>query len=67
VQSILGIFNYVRNFIPNFSAKAKFLTDKLSAPKVIADVGDNLGAGVKRPASVAALSTSALRKKGFLS
>jgi hypothetical protein len=31
VQSILGIFNYVRNFIPNFSEKAKFLTDKLAA------------------------------------
>jgi hypothetical protein len=29
VQSILGVFNYVRNFIPDFSAKAKFLTDKL--------------------------------------
>ena len=31
VQSVLGIFNYVRNFIPNFSDKAKFLTDKLAA------------------------------------
>ena len=26
VQSVLGVFNYVRNFIPEFSAKAKFLT-----------------------------------------
>jgi hypothetical protein len=31
VQSVLGVFNYVRNFIPDFSAKAKFLTDKLNA------------------------------------
>jgi hypothetical protein len=31
VQSVLGIFNYVRNFIPGFSQKAKFLTDKLNA------------------------------------
>jgi hypothetical protein len=29
VQSVLGVFNYVRNFIPDFSNKAKFLTDKL--------------------------------------
>ncbi len=31
VQSVLGVMNYVRNFIPDFSAKAKHLTDKLSA------------------------------------
>jgi hypothetical protein len=31
VQSTLGILNYVRNFVPNFSLKAKCLTDKLSA------------------------------------
>jgi hypothetical protein len=31
VQSVLGVMNYVRNFIPNFSALAKHLTDKLSA------------------------------------
>jgi hypothetical protein len=31
VQSVLGIMNYVRNFIPDFAAKAKFLTDKLIA------------------------------------
>jgi hypothetical protein len=31
VQSVLGIFNYVRNFIPHFSDKAKFLTDKLAS------------------------------------
>jgi hypothetical protein len=31
VQSVLGIFNYVRNFIPNFSESARFLTDKLSS------------------------------------
>jgi hypothetical protein len=34
VQSILGIFNYVRNYIPNFSDKARFLTDKLAAVPV---------------------------------
>lgn len=33
VQSILGILNYVRNFVPNFSEKARFLTDKLVAVK----------------------------------
>jgi hypothetical protein len=31
VQSTLGILNYVRNFVPDFSFKAKCLTDKLSA------------------------------------
>jgi hypothetical protein len=31
VQSVLGVLNYVRNFVPNFSAKAKHLTDKLAA------------------------------------
>jgi len=31
VQSVLGVLNYVRNFVPNFSDKAKHLTDKLSA------------------------------------
>ena len=30
VQSVLGVFNYVRHFIPNFSTLAKFLTSKLS-------------------------------------
>jgi hypothetical protein len=35
VQSVLGIMNYVRNFIPNFSDKAKFLTDKLAAVAVV--------------------------------
>jgi len=33
VQSVLGILNYVRNFVPHFSDKAKFLTDKLVAVK----------------------------------
>jgi transposase InsO family protein len=33
VQSVLGIMNYVRNFIPGFSMKAKFLTDKLALVK----------------------------------
>jgi hypothetical protein len=38
VQSVLGVFNYVRNFIPDFSTKAKFLTDKLhSVVKVAPD------------------------------
>ena len=31
VQSVLGVLNYVRNFIPDFSNKAKHLTDKLAA------------------------------------
>jgi hypothetical protein len=31
VQSVLGIFNYVRQFIPDFACKAKHLTDKLAA------------------------------------
>ena len=32
---MLGVLNYVRNFVPNFSALAKHLTDKLSAaPKL---------------------------------
>jgi hypothetical protein len=36
VQSILGILNYVRNFVPHFSDKARFLTDKLvSVSKVV--------------------------------
>jgi prephenate dehydratase len=34
VQSVLGVMNYVRNFIENFSSKAKFLTDKLAAKAV---------------------------------
>jgi hypothetical protein len=38
VQSVLGIFNYVRNFIPNFSELARFLSDKLSS-KMAADAG----------------------------
>ncbi len=31
VQSVLGVFNYVRNFIADFTTKARFLTDKLHA------------------------------------
>lgn len=31
VQSVLGVLNYVRNFVPHFSEKARFLTDKLVA------------------------------------
>ncbi len=42
VQSVLGIFNYVRQFIPNFADKAKFLSDKLVAQP----------SSRKRPASV---------------
>ena len=53
VQSVLGIFNYVRNFVPNFSDRAKFLTDKLAAVPVTR-------VGLKRPAPVA---TSALSAK----
>jgi len=44
VQSILGIFNYVRNFIPNFSDRARFLTDKLASVPVSSTAK-------KRPAS----------------
>ena len=29
VQSVLGVLNFVRNFVPGFSLKAKFLTDRL--------------------------------------
>lgn len=39
VQSILGTLNFVRNFIPNFSAKAKFLTDRLEKAAVKRDAG----------------------------
>ena len=39
VQSILGTLNFVRNFIPNFSIKAKFLTDRLEKSAVKRDVG----------------------------
>ncbi len=39
VQSILGVLNFVRNFIPNFSAKAKFLTDRLEKSAVARDAG----------------------------
>jgi transposase InsO family protein len=35
VQSVLGVMNYVRNFVPNFSILAKHLTDKLSAAPVM--------------------------------
>ena len=39
VQSILGVLNFVRNFIPNFSIKAKFLTDRLEKAAVKRDAG----------------------------
>jgi hypothetical protein len=39
VQSILGTLNFVRNFIPNFSGKAKFLTDRLEKAAVKRDAG----------------------------
>jgi len=35
VQSVLGVLNYVRNFVPNFAAKAKHLTDKLASAPVV--------------------------------
>jgi hypothetical protein len=38
VQSVLGIFNYVRNFIPHFSDLAGFLTNKLGS-KTAAEAG----------------------------
>jgi hypothetical protein len=37
VQSILGVLNFVRNFIPNFSVKAKFLTDRLDKATIKRD------------------------------
>lgn len=54
VQSILGIFNYVRNFIEGFSAKAKFLTDKLGSEKI----QKSTKKGDKQSAGVAALSVT---------
>jgi hypothetical protein len=41
VQSVLGVFNYVRNFIQGFSEKARFLTDKLNtvSKEVLAERG----------------------------
>jgi hypothetical protein len=63
VQSVLGIFNYVRNFISDFSTKAKFLTDKLGT--VVVTKGDHAScAGQKRRApEVAALSVEAGKSK----
>jgi hypothetical protein len=37
VQSILGVLNFVRNFIPQFSIKAKFLTDRLDKAAIKRD------------------------------
>jgi hypothetical protein len=37
VQSILGVLNFVRNFIPQFSVKAKFLTDRLEKSAIKRD------------------------------
>jgi len=39
VQSILGIFNFVRNFIPQFAEKSKFLTDRLDKSAIKRDAG----------------------------
>jgi hypothetical protein len=66
VQSVLGVFNYVRNFIPDFSSKAKFLTDKLhSVVKVAPDKQSK--EPMKRPGEgVAAISvqqSKSVRKK----
>jgi hypothetical protein len=65
VQSILGIFNYVRNFIPDFSGKAKFLTDKLGTIAVASsDSPKATRLGTKRKASdVAALSVESGKPK----
>jgi hypothetical protein len=62
VQSVLGVFNYVRNFIPGFSDRAKFLTDKLAAPPRVVDAkGGTIGK--KRDSSgVAALSVDVTKK-----
>lgn len=62
VQSILGIFNYVRNFVPDFSGKAKFLSDKLST--VLKVDKQPLSIGNKRSMSdVAAISVAANKSK----
>jgi len=37
IQSILGVLNFVRNFVPEFSIKAKFLTDRLEKAAVKKD------------------------------
>jgi hypothetical protein len=37
IQSILGVLNFVRNFIPQFSVKAKFLTDRLEKSAIKRD------------------------------
>jgi hypothetical protein len=47
VQSVLGIFNYVRNFIPNFSEHSRFLTDKLSSKLCEATGAQRSGSGPK--------------------
>jgi hypothetical protein len=59
VQSVLGVFNYVRNFIPDFSTKAKFLTDKLHS--VIKKASEAAGPKAKkRKADVVAAPVAAL-------
>jgi hypothetical protein len=59
VQSVLGIFNYVRNFIPGFSEKAKFLTDKLAAVPVVKAVKESSAKSV-----LAALSAVKTKSEG---
>ena len=56
VQSVLGILNYVRNFVPNFSDKARFLTDKLVA--VPASAASTTPAKRPRPKRAASVDVS---------
>jgi hypothetical protein len=60
VQSVLGVFNYVRNFIPNFSMKAKFLTDKLNT--VVKEVLEETGrTAKKRKAAIEVVALSVVQ------
>lgn len=66
VQSILGVLNYVRNFVSHFSDKARFLTDKLvSVAKIVpaskrsrADTSSSKNSSASVAAMDAAASTS---------
>ncbi len=59
VQSVLGVFNYVRNFIPDFSAKAKFLTDKLNSVAKKVEVKEGHVSKKRKVEKVSALSANA--------
>jgi hypothetical protein len=57
VMSILGTLNFVRNFIPNFSIKAKFLTDRLEKSAVKRDAGKKFVWSASDAASFAELKS----------